>query len=146
MHALRCCRVRCGVVVTSCLLVAGVLTGCSGRKTYPVEGRIHAKDGAFAVPGLAGYLVMFESVEQPVSASGVVQPDGTFRLGTFREGDGAVVGKHRVALTPPLEEEGKPRPKKLLAERYQRFETSGLEVEVKAQTNEITFELEGLKR
>jgi hypothetical protein len=120
-------------------------SGCGGVRTYPVEGTVVIKGTTTPARELAGYQVQFESEQPRTSAVGVVEADGTFRLGTKREGDGAVPGKHRVALTPPLETEGKPRPKNLLADRYRSFETSPLEVTIKPQANTVTLEVE-LKR
>src|SRR5581483_9851663 len=85
-------------------LLVCTLVGCGGR-THPVEGKVVFKGSTDPARELAGYQVMFESAEQKVSANGVVQPDGTFRVGTFKDNDGAVPGKHRVALSPPSEEE-----------------------------------------
>src|SRR5262245_20836831 len=110
---------RCGTLVAGLALALLSLVGCGGRGPYPVEGKIVVKGNAFPVKNLEGYLVMFQSETEPVvSANGTVQADGTFRMGMYKMDDGAVAGKHRVALTPPLEEEGKPRPKKLFDARY----------------------------
>lgn len=35
------------------------------------------------------------------SAMGKVQPDGTFTLSTYAEGDGAITGRHRVRVMEP---------------------------------------------
>lgn len=134
------------LTIVGLALVLLLLTGC-GRKTYPVEGKIVVKDGALPVKDLAGYIVELESEEEPVvGANGVVEKDGTFRVGTFKEGDGAVLGKHRVVLSPPVETEGVPRPKKLLLDRYKKADTSGLEVTIEAKKNEVILEVEAQKR
>ena len=134
----------------SCMLLFGLLTmplliGCGSRMNQ-VEGKVVFKGSTTPARELAGYQVMFESTEQKVSANGVVQSDGTFRVGTEKDNDGAILGKHRVALSPPSEEEGKPRPKKLIPDRYGSFDTSQLEVVIKPGTNQVTLEVEGLNR
>lgn len=134
-------------VVFQCLLpmlfaLLPFSSGCSEQKTFPVEGKLTFKGGADA-KDLAGYGITFESQEQKVSASGEVQADGTFKLSTFTEGDGAVPGKHKVAVTPKQPELDKPSPKPLIDLRYADPAQSGIEVEVKKEkTNPITIEVE----
>jgi hypothetical protein len=92
------------------------------------------------------YTVTFEAQDQRVSATGVVQPGGTFQVGTFREGDGAVLGKHRVAITPPVPDGDVVRPKSRVHPKYERFASSELEVTVTRGPNKVTLELEPAKR
>jgi hypothetical protein len=42
-----------------------------------------------------------EQTEAGKPATGTVQPDGTFTLGTYKPGDGAVIGRHRVSYSAP---------------------------------------------
>ena len=75
--------------------------GCGrGPRTYPVEGTVKYKDGT---PMTAGGLIIFNPMdpEMKVTAQGEIRADGTFKLGTFAEADGAPVGKYRVLLVPP---------------------------------------------
>jgi hypothetical protein len=61
---------------------------------------------------------------------GVVQRDGSFRLTTFVEGDGAMAGEHTVTILPipgGEEDAGKPT----VSSQYCSLETSGL-------TNSVT--------
>lgn len=121
------------------------LTGCGGSSTLPVEGTIVFADTQQPARELAGYTVTFEQTEQKVSATGVVRPDGTFRLTTYKEEDGAVPGKHKVAITPPIPEVDTPAPPPLIPPRYSGLD-SGLEVEVKAGQPEVTLTVERIKR
>jgi hypothetical protein len=135
--------------VTRGLLLAGVLgfslllAGC-GSRTQPVEGIVVFKGGEPATK-LAGYYVTFESVDQPVSATGVVQPDGTFKVGTYQDGDGALLGKHRVSIGPPAPDYGD-NPKSLILPKYNQPQTSGLEVTIMRGINKVTLEVEPARR
>lgn len=134
------------VLVTTKLLILclAVLAGCGQKKTYPVLGRLTLK-GNEGRQALTGYTVSLESTEQPVSAVGIVQSDGTFQLTTFTEDDGAVPGKHRIAVSAPQPTLDVPIPRSILDKRYAAFETSGLETVIKAGANELVLELDPTK-
>lgn len=126
------------------LLLFGFFTGC-GSKTYPAEGKVVFADGTPAVE-LAGYFIMFQSLEHKTSATGTIQPDGSFAMGTMTSADGAMLGKQRVAITPPPADVHKPRPPSPLPARYGSFETSGIEVEIKPETNQLIVTVERTKK
>jgi hypothetical protein len=113
------------------------MSGCSGG-LYPVTGRVTFDDGSPLDDGA----VICEQVdgEQPVTARGKINPDGTYRLGTNKPGDGARPGKYRVLVVPRslTEREMETRPP-IIDPRFEKFETSGLELEVKAGTNELNI-------
>ena len=119
-----------------------VLAGCGNMR--PVNGKVVFADGATAVE-LSGHLIMLQSVEHKVGASGVIRADGTFTLGTHTDSDGAMLGKHRVAITPPVREINKPAPKIIISDRYGKFETSNLEVEIQSGTNLLVLTVDRLK-
>jgi hypothetical protein len=120
-----------------CLLGA---LGCGGtRTTYPVQGKVAFPDGT----PLTGGLVVFESLETdpPLSARGEIQSDGSFRLGTYKLGDGAVLGRHRALVVPPVPkqlDEANPG-LQLIQPHLQRFETSGLEFTVMKKSNNLSI-------
>jgi hypothetical protein len=114
--------------------------GCDGAKLYPVEGAIVYPDGE-AVTGLAGASVEFDPIAGKEGARGEVQPDGTFRLGTHKPGDGAAPGEYRVCIQPPLPALDRPAPR-VLDRRYENVATSGLRVTIKAETNHVRLEVE----
>jgi hypothetical protein len=125
------------------VLVLGLLglAGC-GSRTYPVRGRVVFENDQPAV-GLAGGFVTFQSVDENVSAQGPIQADATFVLTTFKKGDGALPGPHRVIVTPPPyvgSETGAIRPP-LLNPRYSNPSSSGLEVTVEPKSNDVTLRL-----
>ena len=82
-------------------------------------------------------------------AVGVIQPDGTFTMGTYGDTDGAVIGEHKVAIVAyEAAKVGRPDPtaprapvKALVPERYLAPGTSGLTFEVKAGDNPAEFKL-----
>ena len=75
-------------------LVLLLLAGCgSGHpETAPVSGKI-TYDGN---PVTQGKIVFYP--EHGRSATGQIGPDGSYTLTTFDQGDGAVLGKHRVTI------------------------------------------------
>ena len=83
-------------------------------------------------------LVVCERAEggPAVSAQGEIRPDGTFRLGTVRPGDGLPPGKYRVLINP-MDLSDLPDDKKDIPFdfKYLNFKTSGLELEVKGDTD-----------
>lgn len=79
-----------------CLSGLLLLLGCGSRgpKTYPVTGEVVFEDGVI----LQGGLIEFSSAEQEMSATGRIGSDGTFRLTTAKDGDGAISGVHRAIV------------------------------------------------
>jgi hypothetical protein len=119
-----------------------VAAGCGGPTTYPVRGKAVFKDGT----PLTGGLVVFRPVDEKlqVSARGDIQPDGSFILGTYKEGDGAVPGKYQAAITPPPRRKIREKPveRPIINPRFESYDTSGLEFEVKRQSNDFTIEVD----
>jgi hypothetical protein len=119
--------------------------GCGGSRTFPAQGRVVFKDGADIHP-LAGGLVVFEPLDPGAkdSARGEIRPDGTFRLGTYKEADGAPPGRYRALVSPPPlppTEEGRPgRP--AIHPRYQSVASSPLEFDVARGPNQFTLTVE----
>jgi hypothetical protein len=125
------------------VLVLAVLGGCGSRK-YPVVGKVVFKDDGTPLPG---GMVVFSPVDtgNHVGARGYIRPDGTFELSTEKEGDGSLQGRYQVLVRPPSQGRGEDDPRRnisVIDPRYSRFETSGLQFEVKAGKNEITIQLD----
>ena len=83
-----------GVVL---VLLALLLSGCYGSGIYPVEGRVNWRDGTPATD-LAGSNITFENAEKKTSSQGRIQADGSFRLTTLEDNDGAPDGEHTVLI------------------------------------------------
>jgi hypothetical protein len=105
-------------------------------------------DGSPLTAGVVEFDSVTDDPKRHAVARGKVEPDGTFRLSTYREGDGAVEGRHRVVVMPApvLAEDmrpGQPPPRPNVHPRFGNYETSGLEVTVKPGRNEVTLTVEG---
>lgn len=121
--------------------------GCadSSRKTYPVRGMVRFPDGKVLREGSVEFEILGR--EEPVTATGVIEPDGSFVLGTYDLDDGALVGKHRVVvIADHVIGSGAERPEFIppptLDPRYRDYRRSGLVHEVKPETNNIVIEVE----
>lgn len=129
------------------IVAAGLLTGCGDGKlkTWPVTGKVTFADGE----PLAGGTIQFQSklpAAAGLNAQGAIGADGTFRLSTYVDGDGAIEGEHQVIVAPaPYWEtatpnEGPSQP--LLDAKYRSYETSGLTFTVKPGDNQCPITVE----
>ena len=122
------------------------IIGCGGSKTYPLNGTVVFVDGTEPAKELAGYNVTIEP-EAPNaegkkhSGSGLIYADGKFKISTFDLNDGAVPGKHKVAITPPILSGDGPVPKPLIPSRYGDLGTSGLIITVESGKPDIKLEV-----
>lgn len=127
------------VVFYLSVLACSTLSGCgdSGPRTYPAGGVVKLANGQ----AVARATVSFVSPQGDV-ASAATNEDGEFKLGTFEEGDGALPGKHRVAVVPKMVRGGDSAssPQLKVPQRYFSADTSGLEFEVKTD-GENNFEI-----
>lgn len=127
------------------VLFAMLQTGC-GVNTVPVTGQVSIK-GDTAASKLQGYGVMLELAEpgadgKMVSATGEIDAEGKFVLGTNSGSDGAYPGKYRVAITPSSEFTEGIAPPAIIDRKYYNLQTSGLEAVVEPKTNHFTWELD----
>ena len=133
-------------------LTLGVLVlvlGCGSPGTVPtaeVTGTV-TYNGAPVADASVGFI--------PASgrpASGITDASGKFTLSSFGEGDGAVPGQHKVAITPnasqPQPMPGTPEyeaaadAKPPFPERYGDPSTSGFTAQVKeGEVNNFTFDM-----
>ena len=119
------------------------LAGCGGPKLYSVKGTITCPDGT---PMSYEGQVIFNAVEPKGQGNprGMIKPDGTFRMGTLAEADGAPEGDYRVAIVPmPPENPKKPPPGyPPFDAKYMSYSTSGLEFTVTRGKNELNIVVE----
>src|SRR5262249_41535734 len=85
------------------------LVGCGGPRLYPVHGKVTWENGTEARE-LVGGLVICESENGQVGARGDIEQDGSFRLTTYKPGDGLLPGKYRVAVVEYSPKEPPPPP------------------------------------
>jgi len=130
-------------VVTCSMFILAAVVGC-GRPAYQLEtAPVHGKVTLDGEPLPSGYVVV--PTMRGRMASGAIQPDGTFVLTTYDEGDGAQVGRHPVIVNevPPDEFSNAEAARRVpIPRRYTSAGTSGLEVDVKpGDDNYLLLEL-----
>lgn len=131
-----------------------IVSGCAdGRPaTFPAAGRVVFADGTPVTSGT----VELESVEDGINARGAIQPDGTFRLSTYETGDGALPGRHRVAVIQMVfaqderaihhDHAADAQRTQTVHPKYATYDTSGLAVDVLAdRENEIPIVVESAR-
>ena len=132
-----------GVVL---LLVVGTAWGCGNDATLaPVEGVVRL-DGQPLTTGTINFVP-----DEGRTASGKIASDGTFRLSTPGEGDGARIGNNGVSIiayeggssSGPNFDMDRPQAKPLIPLRYASPQGSKLTFDVKAGvTNHAEFDLQ----
>lgn len=125
-----------GVMVAASLAA----TGCGrGVKLVPVAGKV-TLDGKPLEFGA----VMVQPKAGP-AAQARINPDGTFRLGTFKPDDGVIPGPATIRvicrkdITPPGGE--MVFGPNLIPDRYSRFDSSGLTAEIAAGMKPLEISL-----
>jgi hypothetical protein len=148
-----------GTRILAALLALTLFGGCGSG--LPERGKVTGKVTFNGKPVPQGTVTFYPKTGR--SASGRIQPDGTYTLTTFDEGDGAIVGSHEVTIEAvrfagaprgkSFEEEianvksGKAadpaaaKPQWLLPEKYSIRGQSGLTREVESGANTIDFAL-----
>ena len=131
------------------ILCLAVSAGCSdGRlKTFPAKGKVVFKTGSPVHVGT----VELKSREHGVQARGTIDEDGNFLLTTYTDGDGAVAGVHDCVVVQFVMAEEmkdfKPSVLGVVHPRYASYSTSGLTVDIKADSsNDLKLEVEGVKK
>ena len=121
-------------IVKFVFVVALMLGGCSSANrepTFKVSGDVQI-DGKPLTNGMVVFMP-----DKGQAAKGVINPDGTFKLGTYTVDDGAVAGQFKVMVISPDRSKmqggaadlERPLPS-LIPARYGSTSTSGLAFEV----------------
>ncbi len=124
----------------SVLLVGAV--GCTNNSHQQQTAAVSGKVTLDGKPLKGGYLTATPSSGKPAKAT--IQPDGSFVLSTYKDGDGAQLGTHPVTISPPVIDEFTPKQavNVKIPSRYGRAASSGLTVTVEADgENHPVFEL-----
>ena len=146
------------VFVLACFVPVAVGCGPDRLETAPVRGHV-----AFDGNPLTSGRIMFWPDDGGLPAGGQIEPDGSYLLRTYEEGDGAVLGAHRVTISAvnivsstlhpqSFEEELKPggnpalsgseTVERIVPGRFERRETTQLTAEVQRGANTIDFSLD----
>lgn len=118
--------------------------GCGTQTVFPVSGTLVDTEGK-PITEMKGGAVEFEALDGKSSANGSIDDQGKFRLTSKTPGDGAEVGKYRVVVTRPYVGPENPVPHVILP-KYEKHESSGLEVTVEPKNNVIELKVERVKR
>ena len=138
---------RCLVALIGvCAFVALVGCGSGNKKTHIVRGTVIFDDKP--VPNGT---ITFIPADGP-TATGEIQPDGSYTLTTYKSGDGAVEGTYTVVIVAMADQSGRlpeernPLPPPIVPDKYTSIATSDLRADVKPGENTINFNLEKDKK
>ena len=130
------------------IMLAATLSGCGSdtMDTASVSGKVTYNGAPVPGGGLTFSPIGDGGGTTGKPASATINPDGTYTLTTYEEGDGAVVGKHNVSFSPPQQPEAPPAPEGAHQPSTPPSPFAGLkpttpEVEVKDENNVIDIQL-----
>jgi len=124
------------LLAVACVIVYG---GCSSFGNYPVRGKVVDPSGQ-PIPGLEGSQIGFTMVNGPTTSVGEIAADGSFTLFTEKPGDGVPPGEYQVNIPRRYLDPEHPAPQAIDA-KYEKLETSGLNVTVEPKTNTFEFKV-----
>ena len=137
--------------IGQCLLalIALAVSGCGGESDNLATGSVSGKvihNGQPVNGGVVQFTPVPSGGKGPVGkpASGGVGADGTFKLSTYGNGDGAVIGKHKLNYSPavvPIDEKTHSDNSPPVKGQYDGLIPSSKDAEVKAGDNKINIEL-----
>jgi hypothetical protein len=112
------------------------ISGCGDNlpKRVPVSGQVFL-DGK---PLDHGVVQVYPNNQR--MASGAIFPDGKFKLTTYTENDGCIIGKHPVAVNAG-EGINTSKMRWYAPKKYADQTTSGLDIEITGQTDNIKINL-----
>ncbi|MFN7875459.1 MAG: hypothetical protein ACK5PB_09080 [Pirellula sp.] len=118
------------VLLCSCFLLS--IFGCNrGPKIVLAEGVVQFEDGS---PVVVGTIETKSLAYEGVQATGKIQRDGSFKLTTFVDGDGAAVGDHQCVVVQFVMTEGiqghQPSTQGVVNPKHRNYSTSGLRFNV----------------
>ena len=86
--------VRCAITCALAFVIGCGGGGSTGPKVYSVTGTVTYNGQA-----VEGAVVAFHGEAATKMATGTTDAQGRFELTTYKQGDGAVAGKHKVTVT-----------------------------------------------
>ena len=146
------CRIVRGILsqwVLVVVLLNSGLTGCgeSRPRTYDTRGRVVFSDGQPVKTGTVELL----SKTHGTTATGRIQSDGSFILGTYESDDGACEGDHQAIISQMMIFDGMARHQvdhgSPVDPLYASYTTSPLKVTIrKTARNTLELQVEKLKQ
>jgi hypothetical protein len=126
-----------------------LILGCGGS-SGPEMGRVSGKVSYNGKPLAQGTISFISNDPNGTNANSVIAPDGTYTLQTTNPGDGAVLGEYRViisdvdpnALNTPAPGEPVKKQQRIIPEKYEKPDASGLTAKVVSGSNTFDFNLE----
>ncbi|MDR2169204.1 MAG: hypothetical protein LBP59_03590 [Planctomycetaceae bacterium] len=115
------------VLLLICLSVIFLFSGC-GNNFVQFGGKVTTSDGQ---PFTKGFVIFTDGKN---TARGQLQPDGSYKLDSLKNGDGLLPGQYQVYLAGFQENIGtdnEPKFKSDIDLKYESPETSGLSCEIK---------------
>jgi hypothetical protein len=132
-------------LISGSVILAGLViaSGCGGRPTAEVKGRVIFKDGT--VPQGAVCVVRFQpSHDSPAeirkAATGEIQADGFFEAFTRKPGDGVLLGKYDVTFS--VLKDGTDSSSSMIDRKFTRGATTPYHVTVEDDLTDLEFQLE----
>jgi hypothetical protein len=126
---------------------AGLFAGCNPNGIHPVKGQVVWKDTGQPATEIAGSIITFEQAATETSARGQIAADGSFKLTTVNENDGAKLGEHKVLVIEigrrslPGGDGSELAPGKL-SSKHASPSTTGITAVIKPGLNEPKIEVE----
>jgi hypothetical protein len=119
-----------------------VCIGCAGKETAQVSGRVQYKGGKPIEAGIR--VIRFEpaagsSAAVRKTASGNIEPDGSFELFTRKPGDGVPLGKYTVTFTILS---GATGGESLIKPEYNTAEATPFTEQIDTDRNDLLYEIE----
>lgn len=124
---------------------AAGLSGCGS--SGPEMGRVYGKVSFNGKPVTKGTVSFVTTSPDGRNATGAIGEDGSYTLQTENPGDGALLGDYKVGLVSRDEvvldyiPAKRVPPKRLIPEKYENPNTSGLTAKVESGSNTKNFEL-----
>jgi hypothetical protein len=120
-------------------LVLAAACGPAGPTHYPVTGRVVSESEGGVPKSLVKQTVEFQCAAEPQTrAFGEIQPDGSFTLSTWRQGQGnvgVIAGTHKGRIIVEIAQEDQVAARKrkpVVDAKYTRFDTTPWTIEVPA--------------
>jgi hypothetical protein len=135
-------KLRKAIVLLAIAMGLAAESGCGGRKTYQVSGRVQYQDGSPITGGVR--TINFEPAANTTAeirkmATGEIGTDGSFTMYTRRPGDGVIPGIYVVTFTIMDQPLGG---KLLIPEKYKSPAESPFDITVDGDKTDLLYELE----